>query len=43
MEAMSPAERRIVHSYLQDVNGVTTHSEGVEPNRCVVVTPEEKK
>jgi len=43
MEAMSPAERRIVHSYLQDVNGVTTHSEGVETNRCVVVTPEEKK
>ena len=43
MEAMSPAERRIVHSYLQDVNGVTTHSEGVEPNRCVVVTPEGKK
>ena len=43
MEAMSPAERRIVHSYLQAVNGVTTHSEGVEPNRCVVVTPEGKK
>ena len=43
MEAMSPAERRIVHSYLQGVNGVTTHSEGVEPNRCVVVTPEDKK
>ena len=43
MEAMSPAERRIVHSYLQDVHGVTTHSEGVEPNRCVVVTPEDKK
>ena len=43
MEAMSPAERRIVHSYLQDVPGVSTHSEGVEPNRCVVVTPVEKK
>ena len=40
MEAMSPSERRIVHSYLQDVSGVTTHSEGVEPNRCVVVTPD---
>ena len=43
MEAMSPAERRIVHSYLQNVPGVSTHSEGVEPNRCVVVTPEDKK
>ncbi len=40
MEAMNPAERRIVHSYLQDVNGVTTHSEGEEPNRRVIVTPD---
>ena len=41
MEPMTPSERRIVHSYLQEVNGVTTHSEGEEPSRCVVVTPEE--
>ncbi len=41
MEAMSPSERRIVHSYLQDVKGVTTHSEGEEPNRSVVVEPEQ--
>ena len=41
MEPMTPSERRIVHSYLQGVNGVTTHSEGEEPSRCVVVTPEE--
>lgn len=40
MEAMNPAERRIVHSYLQNVNGVTTHSEGEEPNRKVIVTPD---
>ena len=39
MEAMNPAERRIVHSYLQDINGVTTHSEGEEPDRRVIVTP----
>lgn len=39
MEAMNPAERRIVHSYLQDVDGVSTQSEGEEPNRRVVVTP----
>ena len=39
MEAMNPAERRIVHSYLQGVEGVSTHSEGQEPSRCVVVTP----
>ena len=40
MEAMNPAERRIVHSYLQDVEGISTHSEGTEPNRKVIVTPE---
>lgn len=39
MEPMSPSERRIVHSYLQDVKGVTTHSEGDEPSRSVVVEP----
>ena len=39
MEAMSPSERRIVHSYLQDIKGVTTHSEGDEPSRSVVVEP----
>jgi len=36
---MSPSERRIVHSYLQDIKGVTTHSEGEEPSRSVVVEP----
>ncbi|MBQ1894605.1 MAG: protein jag [Clostridiales bacterium] len=39
MESMNPAERRIVHSYLQNVDGVTTHSEGEEPDRRVIVTP----
>ncbi|MBP5492541.1 MAG: protein jag [Clostridiales bacterium] len=41
MEAMNPSERRIVHAELQGVKGVTTHSEGEEPNRKVVVTLEE--
>ena len=40
MEPMNPAQRRLIHSYLQDFEGVTTHSEGTEPNRHVVVTPE---
>ena len=42
MEPMSPSERRIVHSYLQDIKGVTTHSEGDEPSRSVVVEPSEE-
>lgn len=40
LEPMNPAERRIIHSELQGVKGVTTHSEGEEPNRKVVVTLE---
>ena len=40
MEAMNPAERRIVHSHLQTFKGVTTHSEGDEPERRVIVVPE---
>ena len=40
MEPMNPAERRIVHAELQSVKGVTTQSEGEEPNRRVVVTLE---
>jgi spoIIIJ-associated protein len=39
LEAMNPAERRIVHSALQSFSGVTTHSEGEEPDRKVIVTP----
>lgn len=39
MEPMNPYERRILHSALQDFAGVTTHSEGEEPNRYVVITP----
>ena len=39
MEPMNPYERRILHSALQGFTGVTTHSEGEEPNRHVVITP----
>ena len=38
MEPMNPYERRILHSALQDHPAVTTHSEGDEPNRHVVIT-----
>lgn len=39
MEPMNPYERRVLHSALQGFAGVTTHSEGEEPNRHVVITP----
>ncbi len=38
LEPMNPYERRIIHSVLQNDAYVTTHSEGEEPNRKVVVT-----
>ena len=39
LEPMNPYERRIIHSALQDDKYVTTHSEGDEPYRRVVITP----
>lgn len=39
LEPMNPYERRIIHSALQNDRYVTTHSEGNEPFRRVVVTP----
>ena len=38
LEPMNPYERRIIHSALQADRSVTTHSEGEEPYRRVVVT-----
>ena len=38
LEPMNPFERRIIHSALQNDKYVTTHSEGDEPFRHVVVT-----
>lgn len=38
LEPMNPYERRIIHSALQNDKFVTTHSEGEEPYRKVVIT-----
>ena len=38
LEPMNPYERRIIHAALQSDPHVTTHSEGEEPYRKVVVT-----
>ena len=38
LEAMNPYERRVIHYALQDDDSVTTHSEGEEPYRHVVIT-----
>ena len=39
LEPMNPYERRIIHSALQNDKYVTTHSEGEDPYRKVVITP----
>ncbi len=43
LEPMSPYERRIIHSELQNVKGVTTNSIGSDNNRRVVVIFEGRK
>lgn len=40
LEPMNPYERRIIHAALSDREGVTTQSEGKEPNRYIVVIPD---
>lgn len=39
LSPMNAYERRLVHLALRGNDQVTTHSEGTDPNRCVVVTP----
>ena len=37
LEPMNPYERKVIHSTLQNNPRVTTRSEGVEPNRRVII------
>jgi spoIIIJ-associated protein len=39
LEPMTAVERKVVHVRLKDYPGVTTASEGTEPNRFVVIAP----
>ena len=41
LENMNSYERRIVHNALTDFKGVTTTSEGEEPNRHIIIKPTE--
>ncbi len=38
-EPMNPADRKIIHDTINDIDGVTTTSTGEEPQRRVVVSP----
>lgn len=37
LDPMNSYERKIVHEALQNFKNITTESEGVDPNRCVVI------
>lgn len=39
LDALPAFERRIVHKAISEMDGVTTYSEGEEPNRRVVIAP----
>ncbi len=40
LEPMPPADRKVVHDTVNTIEGVATSSEGEEPRRRVVITPE---
>jgi spoIIIJ-associated protein len=39
LDAMTATERKLVHEYLRDVEGIETYSEGQEPDRHLVIAP----
>lgn len=39
LEPMTPADRKVVHDTVNELDGVTTRSEGEEPRRYVVISP----
>lgn len=42
LEPMNPYERRIIHSEVQKIDGVTTYSVGQDDDRKIVISPEDK-
>lgn len=40
LEPMNPYERRIIHASLSEREGIKTESEGKEPNRYIVIVPD---
>ena len=43
LEPMNPYERRIIHSTVSEIEGVSSHSVGTEPYRKVVITSDNPK
>ena len=43
LEPMSANERRIIHSEIQNISGVTTYSVGQDKDRKIVISPENRR
>ena len=43
LEPMNPYERMIIHSEIQGIEGVSTHSVGYDENRKIVICPDKKR
>jgi spoIIIJ-associated protein len=41
LEPMNPADRKVVHDTVAEIDGVRSYSEGEDPERSVVIAPEE--
>jgi spoIIIJ-associated protein len=39
LEPMSPADRKVIHDTVNEIDGVETRSDGMEPSRYVVIAP----
>jgi spoIIIJ-associated protein len=39
LEPMSPADRKVIHDTVNEIDGVETRSDGMEPTRYVVIAP----
>ena len=39
LEPMSPADRKVVHDTINEIDGVVTRSEGEDPERYIVIAP----
>ncbi|MGA2836892.1 MAG: RNA-binding cell elongation regulator Jag/EloR [Acidimicrobiales bacterium] len=39
LEPMSPADRKVIHDTVNEIEGVETRSDGLEPSRYVVISP----
>jgi spoIIIJ-associated protein len=39
LETMSPADRKVIHDSVKEIEGVTSRSEGEDPSRYIVIAP----